>query len=183
MSVIATADIELEIEDLDAEVARRLLAQRAASLRREDAAAARGREVLVWTLGSEKFALPLGDIDLVLKSDRTTPVPGAPAALIGLASRRGRLLNVVDPAPALGQRTAEAGDGHLLVLKNTRPRLALRVDHAEGVTALTIDALDDAEAGGALTRQAPLADGGHLLLVDKDRLIEALGLAGQQRGM
>ena len=180
MTVIAAADIELDIEGLDAESARRILARRAIMMRRGDAAEAPGRTVLVWTLGTEQFALPLSDISLVLKADQTTPVPGAPAALIGLSSRRGRLLNVVDPARALGQSTGATADGHLLVLKDTRPRLALLVDRADAVAALATDQDGDPEG---LTRQATLADGGRPLLVNKDRLVEAMGLAGQQKGM
>jgi purine-binding chemotaxis protein CheW len=180
VTIIAAADVELDIEGLDPKAARRILARRTTMMRGCDAGEAPGRAVLVWTLGAEQFALPLSDVSVVLKADQTTPVPGAPAALIGLSSRRGRLLNVVDPARALGQGTGAAADGHLLVLKDTRPRLALLVDRAEAVAALAIDDGSDAEG---LTTQATLADGGRPLLVNKDRLVKAMGLGGQHKGM
>jgi purine-binding chemotaxis protein CheW len=177
---IAAADIVLETDGLDPAIAARLLARRAAQIGRAPvAASAVGAAVLVWTLGAERFALPLAEVASVLPTGRVTPVPGAPAALMGLASRRGRLINVVDPAPALGQGSARAGEGHLLVLGDTQPRLALRVDRAEGVATLAGGEADN-EPAETLTRQALLADGGRLLLVDKERLVEALGLAGQR---
>jgi chemotaxis signal transduction protein len=178
---ITAADIELETDGLDAAVAARLLARRTLHLRRDRAVVAPGLAVMVWTLGAERFALPLADIGSVFPGGRTTPVPGAAGALIGLASRRGRLINVVDPSAALGLGLRQADDGHLLVLQGTLPRLALRVDRAEGVTTLARDD-EDGDAGDELTRQAMLADGGRLLLVNGKRLVEAMGLAGQQRG-
>jgi chemotaxis signal transduction protein len=179
---ITAADIELETDGLDPAVAARLLTRRALYLRRDRTVVVPGLAVMVWALGPERFALPLADIGSVFPGGRTTPVPGAPPALIGLASRRGRLINVVDPTAALGLGRRQAGDGHLLTLPATQPRLALRVDRAEGVTNLARDD-EPGDATGELTRQATLADGGRLLLVNVMRLVEAMGLAGQQRGV
>jgi chemotaxis signal transduction protein len=179
---IAAADIRLDTEGLDATIAARLLARRALHLRRDRTTVEPGLAVMVWTLGQERFALPLADIASVFPGGRTTPVPGAPPALIGLASRRGRLINVVDPAAALGQGGRHADDGHLLQLRGTHPRLALRVDRAEGVTTLAKED-EDQDAGGELTCQATLVDGGRLLLVNGKRLVEAMGLARQERGI
>ncbi len=179
---IHAADIELDTDGLDPAVAARLLARRGLHLRRNRTIVEPGLSVMVWTLGPERFALPLADIGSVFPGGRTTPVPGAPPALIGLASRRGRLINVVDPAMALGQSGRHADDGHLLQLRGTQPRLALRVDRAEGVTTLAQDDGDEG-ASGELTRQATLVDGGRLLLVNGKRLVETMGLASQQRGI
>jgi chemotaxis signal transduction protein len=183
---VTAADIELDTDGLDAAVAARLIERRALHLRRDRTIAVPGLAVMVWALGPERFALPLADIGSVFPGGRTTPVPGAPSALIGLASRRGRLINVVDPTAALGLGRRQAGDGHLLALRATQPRLALRVDRAEGVATLQKDDERNDQHGddaGDLTRQAMLADGSRLLLVNGKRLVEAMGLAGQQRGV
>ncbi|QJU56941.1 chemotaxis protein CheW [Sphingomonas sp. AP4-R1] len=178
--IVTAADIVLDTDGLDPTRAARLLARRAAQLRADRAPVESGLAVMVWMVGPERFALPLLDIASVMAAGRTTPVPGAPETLIGLASRRGRLINVVDPAAALGlARPRRDGEGHLLLLRGTSPKLALRVDRAEGVMML---AQDESEPGEDLTRQAMLADGERLLLVNRRLLVEALGLAGQQRG-
>ncbi|PZU11621.1 chemotaxis protein CheW [Sphingomonas sp.] len=179
--VIRAADIELRADGMDAAVAARLLARRAATVRTAPVPEEPGAAVMVWTLGEERFALPLDDIALVLAAGRMTPVPGAPSALVGLASRRGRLINVVDPAAALGLGPA-VRDGHLLVLRGTQPQLALLVDRAEGLATLAREQAEAPEDGGS-TRQVAMADGGRLSLVDKTGLVEALGLSGRQRGV
>jgi purine-binding chemotaxis protein CheW len=172
---ILAADIELDTDGLDRAAAARLLARRAAQMRLTRAPDVAGFAVLTWTLGEELFALPLADVSLVLPAGRVTPVPGAPAAFVGIASRRGRLLNVVDPSAALGL-SARAGGGHLLVLRGRQPRLALAVDHAEGVATLA------GEASEELAAQARLGGGERVLLVNTERLVGAIGLGGQRRG-
>lgn len=178
---VTAADILLETDGLDPAIATRLLARRGEQLKGiQVAASTPGRAVLIWSIGAERFALPLAEVEMVLPEGRTTPVPGAPPALIGLTTRRGRLINVVDPARALGQSGARAEGGHMLVLGGTTPRLALRVDRAEGVGHLAGDESGSEMAAGALARQVVLADDGRLSLVDKEKLVEALGLTGAQ---
>lgn len=180
MSVIHAADIELEADGLDPAVAARLLARRAAGLQRRDEIEAPGLDVVVWNLASERFALPLADVALLLPASKATPVPGSPPALLGLVTRRGRLLNIVDPALPLGVSRQDAAAGHLLVLRGTAPYLALRVDRVESVDRVT---LDQDHGSPEMTRQAVLADGDRVLLVDRKRLVGAMGLTGQNEGM
>lgn len=178
--IVTAADVVLDTDGLDPTRAARVLARRAAQLGTDRSPVMAGLSVMVWALGEERFAVPLLDIAAVIAAGRTTPVPGAPPALIGLASRRGRLVNVVDPAPALGLAKRRSEEGHWLLLRGTSPKLALRVDRAEGVMTL---AADEAEPGEEMTRQAMLADGERLLLVNRRLLVEALGLASMQRGV
>lgn len=175
--ILSAGDIQVEVDGLDLVGAAAILAERGLRMRAAPVAAeAVGTIVLRWHLGGESFALPLADIAQVVPLRRLTPVPGALSRLIGLASVRRRIVNVMDVAGLLGVEADARAEGHLLVLKGPAPRLAVRVDRAEGVEMLDAERIP----GGALTAQVTGRTGGRLTLVDTARLVEALGPGGGQ---
>jgi len=54
------------------------------------------RDVLSFTLADETYALPLESIHEILKTPPITPVPRAPADVLGIISVRGRITTVLD---------------------------------------------------------------------------------------
>jgi chemotaxis signal transduction protein len=60
------------------------------------------RAVLRFALGKESFALPLADLSGIAPLARWTPVPGAPAGVVGVVAHGGRIRSVVDLAVLLG---------------------------------------------------------------------------------
>lgn len=122
---------------------------------------------LAWRLGDARFAMPLADLYAVSGAVRVTAVPGAPAGLIGVFGRRGVIHSLFDPAAALGMAVAADAGGAVLLLRQERPRIAIRVDGAEGVIDLPADAI----GGGGLARLIVLADGTTVSVVDTGVLI------------
>ena len=69
------------------------------------------REVLLFTLEAQRYALPTSDVRELLRAVRLTPLPRAPAVIEGLLNLRGELLPVLDMRrrfrlPALARRAA-----------------------------------------------------------------------------
>lgn len=124
------------------------------------------RAVLAWWLGERRFATPLDDLYAVSGAVTVTAVPGAPAAMIGVFARRGVIHSLFDPAAALGVPASGTG-GTILLLRQDKPRLAIRIDRADGV----IDVAADALSGDGLARIIVPADGGTVSIVDTARLI------------
>jgi purine-binding chemotaxis protein CheW len=60
-----------------------------------------GRACVV-LLGGRPFAVDVTDAREVVVLETTTPVPGAPAAVIGVMNLRGNVLPVVEARPLLG---------------------------------------------------------------------------------
>ena len=54
------------------------------------------REVLLFTLEGQRYALPLEDVRELVRAVRLTPLPRAPAVVEGLLNLRGELLPVLD---------------------------------------------------------------------------------------
>jgi len=101
------------------------------------------REVLLFTLEEQRYALPLEDVRELLRAVRLTPLPRAPAVVEGLLDLRGELLPVLDVRRRfrLPARRLSSSD-HLIVAQAGHRRVVLRVDRAESLLALEPDKLD-----------------------------------------
>ena len=101
------------------------------------------REVLLFTLEAQRYALPLEDVRELVRAVRLTPLPRAPAVVEGLLNLRGELLPVLDVRRRfrLPTRRLSPSD-HLIVAQAGARRFALRVDRAEGLLALEPGQLD-----------------------------------------
>lgn len=150
----------------DAAIAAELARRRGRLARIADGDVQATVPALAWRLGGDRFATPLADLYAVSGPVRVTAVPGAPAALIGVFGRRGVIHSLFDPAAALGMAAADAG-GAVLLLRQERPRIAIRVDGADGVIDLPAGTI----GGGGLARLVVLADGATVSIVDTGALI------------
>jgi len=102
---------------------------------------------LICTCGSDRYGLPLAQVAQVLGQRPITPVPGAPAAVLGAIARSGRVLSVLALARALGRDgTAVPEAGHLVILRGTP--VALAVDRVDGVLAVA-----GADPEGGISRE------------------------------
>lgn len=104
--------------------------------------------VCLVTLGDETFAIDLRQVREVFEPESITPVPGMPAALVGVTNLRGTIIPLADVRTLLG------------VSASTRPKYAVVVRHGtrhigllvEDVPELRTVQLDDLIA--SLTRTA-----------------------------
>ncbi len=72
------------------------------------------------------FAIPAAMIERIFDAPATTPLPGAPVAVFGIAPHEGRLLALLDTARLLGL-PAESGPGTALALTAPHQGLGLVV--------------------------------------------------------
>src|SRR5712691_7666095 len=100
-------------------------------------------DLLVFSLGKQYFALPVGQVSTVVPRATLTPLPGAPADLIGLLRLRGALCPVIDIRARLGLSMAEAHIGECIVVMHTAAfGIGLLVEGIEGVVAPPNDPVD-----------------------------------------
>jgi purine-binding chemotaxis protein CheW len=101
------------------------------------------REVLLFMLEGQRYALPLEEVRELVRAVRLTPLPRAPAVVEGLVDLRGELLPVLDLRRRfrLPARPLSSTD-HLVVAQAGARQIALRVDRAEGLLALEPGMLD-----------------------------------------
>lgn len=101
------------------------------------------QEVLLFTLASQRYAVPSADVRELVRAARLTPLPRAPDVVEGLLNLRGELLPVLDLRRRfrLPPRPLSPSE-HFIVTRAGHRTVVLRVDRAEGLLALEPDALD-----------------------------------------
>jgi chemotaxis signal transduction protein len=120
------------------------------------------RNVIVFTIGANRYAVELRWVREVVTLGFVTAVPTAPLALGGVCNLHGTILPVLDVGALLGGAAgppARQGDG-ALVLELEGLVCALRVDQVDHVATLH-------ETGGAVVDTS----GRPLTLLDPTRLV------------
>jgi purine-binding chemotaxis protein CheW len=131
-----------------------------------------------FVLAGEPFAVGVDAARGVAVFEDTTPVPGAPAHVLGIANMRGRLVPLLDIRAHLGQAAPWRGrGGKALVIESDGVEVAIAIDDVFGLESFdavhTLTGEDRARyrdfAVGQLSRS-----GRPVMLLDAAVLIERL---------
>ncbi len=134
-----------------------------------------GAALLVFELDAQRFGLPLTRAARIIQAVSVTPLPGAPAIVLGVVDIAGAVLPVIDMRRRFGRapRAIQLSDQLVLADTGRRP-VALLVDAA---TAVVDAPAEDLAAGDALLPGLGPVDGalmladGLVLISDLDRLL------------
>jgi purine-binding chemotaxis protein CheW len=131
-----------------------------------------GRACVV-LLGGRPFAVDVTDAREVVVLETTTPVPGAPAAVIGVMNLRGNVLPVVEARPLLGLPVGTRSD-RALVLADGERRAAVVIEGVLGLTVL--DGVQPAPAAAGDLAMGELASdtGGRATLLDARAMLATI---------
>lgn len=137
-----------------------------------------GKQVVVFRLGHDRFAVDVGDVREVLRTPPLTRLPGAPGYVRGVANLRGEVVPVVDLRLKLGAPEGDHEDSRVLVCELEGEAIGIEVDDVQEVSNLDDGHVQAAPRQWADETQAPLKGiarvGDHLiLLVDLPRLLRA----------
>jgi len=100
-------------------------------------------------VGDACFAVPADGVVEVLRGDRLTRVPGAPAGVLGLVHLRGRIVPVIDPANSLGVDRPPPERATHLVIELEDDWYGLVIDEMDDVIEIPREAIEQAaDAGG-----------------------------------
>ena len=107
------------------------------------------RRFLSFDLGGEAYAASIMDVREILKVVTPTEVPRAPPEVLGVLSKRGVVMPVIDLAAVLGLRGPDrtlSRDQRVLVVGDGQRVLGLRVDRVHQVVRLPARALEEVPA-------------------------------------
>lgn len=129
-------------------------------------------DCIVVVVGREKYALALTDLVEILDLPPATPVPGAPAAVEGLAIVRDEVLLVLSLASLLqsGAQAREDARG-VVVIQREGCRYGLRIDALDGLHHMSGEQLRRIDGGGGEVAGVLAAQGLLYALLTPERLI------------
>lgn len=95
-------------------------------------------QLVVFTLDEQRYALPLGVVDRVVRAVESTPLPKAPDIVMGMINAQGRIIPVVNVRKRFHrpEREVELSD-QFIIARTSRRTVALVVDAVNNVVSCT----------------------------------------------
>ena len=104
-------------------------------------------QLVVFDIEGQRYALPLNDVERVLPMVAESPLPQAPAVVLGVINLHGQVIPVLDLRCRFGLPLCDYGlTARLLVVRTSRRILALAVDEALGVREIAQETITRPDA-------------------------------------
>lgn len=102
-------------------------------------------QLLVFRLDSGRYAIPLPAVERVVRAAELTPLPNAPAIVLGVLDMGDRVVPVLDLRRRFGLPAREVGpDDQFLLARTARRTVGLVVDEAQQVAEYPADEVMEA---------------------------------------
>ena len=140
------------------------------------------REVLVFVLGSEEYAVDILKVQEIRGYDKVTPIPRAPAFLKGIVNLRGTIVPVIDLRVKFGLADPRYDATTVMIVLRIGPRvIGVVVDGVSDTLGLAAGDVKPAPSMGALVDTSYLGglaakDGRMILLLDIERFLSGAEL-------
>lgn len=104
-------------------------------------------KLVVWTIGTQFYALPFALVERVVHAVEVTPLPDAPEIITGIINVQGTIVPVMNVRARLRQplRPVRLSD-QIVLARTSRRRVAFFVDEVTGLRDCSEHALVDADA-------------------------------------
>ena len=113
------------------------------------------RQLVVFTLGSEEYALPIRQVHEIIRYTEPRSVAAESGWVRGVISLRGKIVPVYDLAARLGLETEEqAENGKIVIVETATDMAGVVVDDVEEVLTVEEAQLDAVPAAGSASIEA-----------------------------
>jgi len=133
------------------------------------------RPLVVFRLDGQRYALPLDQVRRSIRAVAITPLPRAPAIVLGIIDLGGVVIPVIDTRARFNHQPRDVRlSDHLVVADTGRRTVALLVDETEGVMEASPEGLvlaEDILPGLAVIDGAVKLEDGLILIHDLQRLL------------
>ena len=146
------------------------------------AAAETHREVLVFILGGEEYAVDILKVQEIRGYDKVTPIPAAPDFLKGIVNLRGTIVPVIDLRVKFGLPSPRYDDTTVMIVLRIGARvIGIVVDGVSDTLPLAASDIRPAPGLGAIVDASYLAglatkDDRMILLLDIERFLSSAEL-------
>jgi purine-binding chemotaxis protein CheW len=128
------------------------------------------QQLVVFTLGNEHYALPIGAVNEIIRYAEPRSVASRTDWVRGVISLRGRIVPVYDVAARLGLSSELTDQSKIVIVEAATETAGVIVDGVEEVLTVTADQIEDAPGADSSLVEA-------IVRID-DRLVVLLTLSG-----
>src|SRR5438046_96069 len=126
---------------------------------------ATSRQLIVCSLGNEEYALPITDVQEIIRYSEPRTIPSAPLGVRGVINLRGRIIPVCALPQRLGLDIEPGPESKIIVVEVGEDVAGLIVDDVTEVMTVTADKLEQPRAGQDRVISAIAKVGDRLLVV------------------
>jgi purine-binding chemotaxis protein CheW len=132
------------------------------------------RQLVVFTLGSDDYGVPIAMVQEIIRHTPPRPIPGSPAHVLGVINLRGRIIPVVDLRARFGVVADPPEDAKIVLIEMGDLTVGVVVDEVREVLTVEADRCEPPPEGAGqadyIDAVAKL-DGRLLVILDMARLL------------
>jgi purine-binding chemotaxis protein CheW len=136
------------------------------------------RQLVVFSLGDEEYALPITQVQEIIRYSEPRPVASKTPWIRGVISLRGKIIPVCDLASRLGLPVSTEQDQKIVIVETTTGTAGVIVDEVQEVLTVEDSQLDEVPAAGTDCIDAiAKVDSRLVVLLDTDGIFAGIQIA------
>ena len=136
------------------------------------------RQLVIFTLGSEEYALPIKKVQEIIRYVEPRSVASNDSSVRGVISLRGKIVPVYDLAGRLGVDSVVGDESKIVIVETAEQTVGIVVDGVDEVMTIEEDQLEQVPgADTALMDSIAKIDDRLVLLLNPDTIFDATLLA------
>ena len=129
------------------------------------------QQLVVFSLGSEEYALPIGAVHEIIRYSEPRTVASSVPWIRGVIGLRGKIIPIFDLAARLGLEPTGTEPGKIVIVSGGASQVGVMVDDVDQVVTLGSEQLEDVPTAGADSIEAiARIDDRLVVLLDADGL-------------
>ncbi len=138
------------------------------------------QQLVVFSLGSEEYGLPITAVQEIIRYSRPRTIPSAPMSVRGVINLRGKIIPVCDLKQRLGLCAEDGDEGKIVIVEAGPITAGLIVDEVEEVLTVEDEQLEapPSQNEGYISSVAKVGDR-LLVLLDLRRLFAGEGIGSE----
>jgi purine-binding chemotaxis protein CheW len=101
------------------------------------------QQLVVFSLGSEEYALPIGAVHEIIRFTEPRTVASDAAWIRGVIGLRGKIIPIFDLASRMALDTGDAQPGKIVIVESGAGQVGVMVDEVEEVLTVSSEQLED----------------------------------------
>jgi purine-binding chemotaxis protein CheW len=112
------------------------------------------RQLVVFSLGSEEYALPIGTVHEIIRYTEPRTVTSDAAWIRGVIGLRGKIIPIFDLAARMGLVDAGSVPGKIVIVESGSGQVGVMVDEVEEVLTVSSEQLEDVPSASRESSEA-----------------------------
>jgi purine-binding chemotaxis protein CheW len=104
---------------------------------------ATSQQLVVFSLGSEEYALPIGSVHEIIRFTEPRTVASEAAWIRGVIGLRGKIIPIFDLASRMALDTVDSEPGKIVIVESGTGQVGIMVDEVEEVLTVSSEQLED----------------------------------------